>query len=632
MTPIEEIKSKIDIVDFVGQTVKLRRSGKSYTGFCPFHANIKTPSFYVFPDTQSWHCFGACGTGGDVFNFVMKRENVEFGEALKMLAERAGVQLSERSPRDALEDERVRRLREITEAAARYWHNLLIKSEVARGVRNYLTNREISEQSIVNFQLGYAPESWDALSKYLLSRGYQPKDIHDAGLTSERDGGGYYDRFRNRLMFPIRDIKGQTIGFGARALDELQQPKYLNSPQSLLFDKSAVLYGVDLAKEAIRAHGVAVIVEGYADALMAHQCGFKNVVASMGTALTEMQLRTLQRLAKKFILALDADVAGLLAMQRGLDVAQRTLDRESAPVLAADLKTLEDRLKIDIRVAVLPSGYDPDDLLREDLSAWQSMLDSALPVVDYLIQIVTAPLDLSSAKGKAEAARSLVPLIQKMADPVERSHYLQDLARRLRVDERALLEANTRAPAAPTVRSRGAKPALAPASEKVAFSLEDYCLALLLRHPSELSNLERLGLQSEDFTQSENRQIFELLKSWLDYEGSEPVPDLRDALETVLFGRYEYLVAYGAQYEPINVDEIERAALRLRERVLKQQIERLRFLEEESQRANELDEMQDYRQRIALSTEQLNWTQAAISARSMAGRAQRAAATREKAV
>jgi len=225
-----------------------------------------------------------------------------------------------------------------------------------------------------------------------------------------------------------------------------------------------------------------------------------------------------------------------------------------------------------------------------------------------------------------------VPLIQKMADPVERSHYLQELSRRLRVDERALLEVNTRAAAGPAIRTHASQPLLAPQSEKVAFSLEDYCLALLLRHPSEMSNLERLGLQGDDFTQSENRQIFELLKSWLEYEGSEPVPDVRDALEEALFGRYESLVAYGAQYEPISIDEIERAALRLRERLLKQQIERLRFLEEESQRANELDEMQEYRQRIASSTEQLNWTQSAIFARSMAGRMQRTAATGEKAV
>lgn len=642
MTPIEEIKSKIGIVDFIGETVKLRKSGRSFTGFCPFHHNTKTPSFYVFPETQSWHCFGACGTGGDIFNFVMKRENVEFGDALRLLAQRAGVQLGTQSPKDLEAEERLKRLREINEAAARYWHSLLINSPVAQGVRNYLLNREISEQSIVNFQLGYAPESWDALSKYLLSRGYQPQDIHDAGLTSERDkdkGGGYYDRFRNRLMFPIRDIKGQTIGFGARALDELQQPKYLNSPQTVLFDKSSVLYGIDLAKDAIRAQGMAVIVEGYVDALMAHQKGFRNIVASMGTALTETQLKTLQRLAKKFILALDADAAGLEAMRRGLSVAQQALEKEYVPTpIGRNLIAYEGRLQAEIRVAVLPAGYDPDDLLREDPSAWQTMLDGSLPVVDYLIQIVTAPLDLSSARGKAAAARTLLPLIREMADAVERNHYIQELARRLRVDERVLLEMDQASPQlAP--RTRVARSQARPSAvtnekpaERVASALEEYCLALLLRYPAELSNLERLGLQAEDFAQTEHRQIFELVKSWVEYDQSSDVPDLRETVAEVLFARYDALVAQGQKYEPITVEEIEKAALRLRERSLRQQIERLRFLEDEARRANALDEMQDYRQRIALATEQLNWTQAAIFARSAAGRRGRESAANEKAL
>ncbi len=635
MTPIEQIKSKIDIVDLVGEVVKLRKSGRSYSGLCPFHAE-KTPSFHVFPESQSWHCFGSCGTGGDIFNFVMKRENVDFGEALRILAQRAGVPLTPRSPQSVEEDERIKKFREINEAAARYYHNLLINNQAAKGVRNYLSNREIGEESIVNFQLGFAPESWDALSSYLQGRGYQPQDIHDAGLTSERENAGagsprpYYDRFRNRLMFPIRDIKGQTIGFGARALDELQQPKYLNSPQTALFDKSSVLYGIDLAKEAIRAQGVAVIVEGYVDVVMAHQKNFKNVVASMGTALTDTHLRALQRLAKKFILALDADAAGLEAMRRGLAVAQSALDKEFRPApINRNLIAYEGRLQAEIRVAVLPAGFDPDDLLREDPSAWQSMLHGALPVVDYLIQIVTAPLDLSSARGKAEAARTLVPLIQEMADAVERNHYIQELARRLRVDERVLLEMPQHAPqsarAARAMRPPSSAPSTAQpkAAEKISFGLEEYCLALLLRHPSELPNLERLGLQAEDFTSTENRQLFELLRAWLEFDQQTAEPNLRGSLEDALFAHYDLLVTHGQPYEPITIMELERAALRLRERALRQQIERLRFLEEEAQRENQIDEMQDYRQMIAMATEQLNWTQAAVYARSTAGRALR---------
>jgi len=355
MTPVEQIKSKLDIVDFIGETVKLRKSGRSYSGLCPFHSE-KTPSFHVFPDSQNWRCFGACATGGDIFAYVMKRENLDFGEALRVLAQRAGVELAARTPKDAEEDARIKKLREINEAAVRYWHNLLLNSPVAQSVRTYLAERGISDNSIVNFQLGFAPESSNALGNYLQSRGYLPADIHAAGLTGQQEvekGGGYYDRFRNRLIFPIRDMKGQTIGFGGRALASDQQPKYLNSPQTPLFDKSSILYGIDMARDAIRTAGIAVIVEGYVDAVMAHQKGFKNVVASMGTALTETQLKTLQRLAKKFILPLDADAAGLEAMRRGLGVAQGALDKVYVPTpFGRDLIEFESRLQAEIRVAM----------------------------------------------------------------------------------------------------------------------------------------------------------------------------------------------------------------------------------------------------------------------------------------
>jgi DNA primase len=636
MTPLEQIKAKIDIVELIGETVKLKRSGRSYSGLCPFHSE-KTPSFHVFPESQNWHCFGACSTGGDIFNFIMKRDRVEFVEALQILAQRAGVQLAARTPKDAAEDDRIKRLREINDATARYWHNLLINSPAAKEVREYLDRRAITQQSIVNFQLGYAPDSWDALGKYLLSRGYQPRDIFDAGLSTERGadaGGGYYDRFRNRLIFPIRDIKGQTVGFGARALDD-SPPKYLNSPQTALFDKSAILYAIDMAKDDIRSQGAAVIVEGYVDALMAHQKGFKNVVASMGTALTDTQLKTLQRLTKKFILALDADAAGLEAMRRGLSVAQNVLAKEYVPSpISRNLIDFESRLQAEIKVAVLPAGFDPDDLLREDPSAWQTMLDTALPVVDYLIQIVTAPLDLSSARGKAEAAQTLMPLIHEMSDGVARSHYVQALARRLRVDERTLLDVSRPAAAlTPVSRRPGRLETGASPPEKLAFGPEEYCLAMCLRHPDELPGLERLGLQPEDFVNTENRQLFGILKTWneIHVDSSESIPAMsRESVPDALMTRYEELLETSLWYEPIIAEELEKSALRLRKRGLHRQIEQLRFLEEEARRAEALEEMQEFRQHIALLTEQLNWTQDAVDARS-SGRLTAARLQRDKA-
>ncbi|MBI3731898.1 MAG: DNA primase [Chloroflexi bacterium] len=624
MTLIEQIKAKIDIVDLVGEAVKLRRSGRSYSGLCPFHSE-KTPSFHVFPETQTWRCFGACATGGDIFNFIMRRENVDFAEALKTLAQRAGVPLAARSPGALEEDARIKKMRELNEAAVRYYHNLLIAHETARSVRAYLAGREISEASQVNFQLGFAPDSWDALSRYLTQRGYLPKDIYDAGLTSERDGGGFYDRFRNRLMFPIRDIKGQTIGFGARALDELQQPKYLNSPQTPLFDKSAVLYAADMAKEAIRAQGTAVIVEGYVDVVMAHQKGFKNVVASMGTALTESQLKTLQRWAKKFILALDADAAGLEAMRRGLSVAHAALDKESVPLpVDRTLTRYESRSQAEIRVAQLPAGFDPDDLLRQDPAAWQAMLDSALPMLDYVMQAVIAPLDLSSARGKSEAARALVPLIKEMADPLERGHYLDVLARRLRVAEDDLLAmASAIKPQAAQSRKEAKAQPPAERAQKMLLEPEDGCLALLLYNPAQLANLERLGLRAEDFAATENRQIFELLKQQAEAGLAEPAFALREMLDPVLLDQFDQLMAWAQTYGSPPPVEIEKAVLRLRGRVVHAQVMQMRQRADEAQQTGEAEQAEDYKQMMNMAIQQLDWIQKESYDRSAAGRAQR---------
>ncbi len=285
MSAVDEIKQRLDIVEVISSYVTLKKAGRNYKGLCPFHAE-KTPSFVVFPDTQSWHCFGACGTGGDVFSFIEQQENLDFPGALRLLARRAGVSLKPRTEADAAQDKLKKRLHEINERAAEYFHNLLLNSTEGQTARNYLSQREINRETLSRFQLGYALDDWQALSDYLQGRGYKPDDLLTAGLIIEREGGGHYDRFRGRLIIPIRDERGGVVGFGARALDD-SPPKYINSPQTPAFDKSTLLFGLDLAKGTIRREGLAVIAEGYMDVLTAHQHGITNVVASMGTALTE---------------------------------------------------------------------------------------------------------------------------------------------------------------------------------------------------------------------------------------------------------------------------------------------------------------------------------------------------------
>ncbi len=322
MSTIDDIKQRLDIVDVISSYLKLEKAGRNFKALCPFHQE-KTPSFFIFPERQSWRCFG-CGAGGDLFSFVMKKEGTDFGETLKMLADKAGVSLERK--KETIESKLTDRLYQINEAAAQYYHNLLLQAPAAEHAREYVINkRGLTSKTIDDFQLGFSPG--EGLKKHLLELGYSEKELLTARLLGEKEGR-IYDLFRHRLMFPIRDIKGRVVGFGARALDD-SMPKYLNSPQTAIFDKSSILYSIDRAKGAIREKQLAVIVEGYMDVVTAHQHGFTNVVASMGTALTDKQIKVLKGLTKSLAFALDPDVAGDAATLRAIEVALSSLDRES---------------------------------------------------------------------------------------------------------------------------------------------------------------------------------------------------------------------------------------------------------------------------------------------------------------
>ncbi|MGD8732555.1 MAG: DNA primase, partial [Anaerolineales bacterium] len=440
MSVVDQIKDRIDAVEIIGETVKLRKSGKNYTGFCPFHPNKRTPAFAVFPDTGTWRCFGACNEGGDIFSFLMKKEGWDFPETLRYLAQRAGVELEPRTPEQEQREEELERQREALEAAVTFFRHNLLQTPAGGAVLDYLHSRGLKDETIEFFELGYAPESWEALYAHLKERGFDEADIAEAGLLSERESGGYYDRFRHRIMFPIRDVRGGMVGFGARAVDPDGIPKYLNSPQTPLFDKGRLLYGLDKARKDIRKQDQAVIVEGYMDVIGLSQAGFMNAVSPMGTALTESHLRLLKRYSRRMIMAMDADAAGVQATLRGLEVARESLDRESDPVFnARGLVRHEGRLDADLRIVSLPEELDPDELVLEDPEAWETLIAQAQTIVDYVLDVLSNEYDLEDPKSKALIARQVLPLIEDVADPVERETYRQRLARRLQVDERALV-------------------------------------------------------------------------------------------------------------------------------------------------------------------------------------------------
>jgi DNA primase len=508
---IDEVKQRTDIAEIIGQYTTLKKAGRILTGLCPFHSE-KHPSFFVYPDQQTWHCFGACGTGGDVFSFLMKKEGIDFGEALRLLADKAGISLPEKIQPSSSGKEKLEFF-QVNEAAALYFNNLLLNSPAAEKARRYVSDRGFSQETIALFQLGYSLDSWESLKQYLTGKGNTEKVILEAGLLVQAESGKIYDRFRGKLMIPIRDIKGNTIGFGARVLDN-SLPKYTNSPQTPTFDKSSSVYALDLASQTIRQQDAAVIMEGYMDVITAHQNGVKNAVACMGTAITETQISMLKKLSKNIYLSLDADTAGEEAMLRAVSL-QNTLD-------------------VDTRVVILPEGKDPDNVIREDVNLWQDLVQKATPIIDFAFTKLTAQLDMTTARDKTTATARLLPIVQEIKDPIKKAHYIQKLAGLTHEDTRAI-----EAVLSQLKPATGHKQTLTKITEPMTRALralksnprEEYCLALLLQYP-ELKKTKNMP-PPEYFESSENREIL------LACCGTDNLSEIADKLDPAIQDHFQ---------------------------------------------------------------------------------------------
>jgi DNA primase len=447
---INEIRARADIVAVIGQHVQLKKAGRNWKGLCPFHGE-KTPSFTVTPARDSWKCFG-CGEGGDIFSFVMKRDGLSFPEALKVLAAKAGVEIDERTTR---EDAHKARLREVMESAIAFYHAVLTGSKTGQPALDYLRGRGFTEETIATYQLGYAPGGWDTLARTLAAkRQVRPDDLVEVGLGQPRLSarGGVYDRFRERVIFPIRDMNGSAVGLGGRILPAIADdgadhgPKYLNSPATPIFDKSRTLYLIDRAKGPIRKTNQAVIVEGYTDALMAHQAGFDNVVASLGTALTPGQVAVLTRYGKRIALAYDVDAAGEKAGTFGVNALESIIPQLAAAETGVELD--------EVRVVRLPDGKDPDEVVRETPDLWREEVRTAQPIVDYLIDQHARAYDLKTPGGKTRFVNAIVPTLRAIPNPVMRDAYLQTIHRVSGVEERTVLEVLHQRPDAVSVQGR----------------------------------------------------------------------------------------------------------------------------------------------------------------------------------
>jgi len=624
MSQIDEIKSRIDIVDLIGESVKLRRTGKNYSGLCPFH-NEKTPSFIVSPDRQSWRCFGQCNEGGDIFRFVMKKEGWDFKEALQEMAERAGVKLEAYKAEKPEEKEAHERLRGLLEEAVTFYRYHLSTSAGKFALDYIHDKRHLSDPTIEAFGLGYAPPGWDAALKHFSTKGYTEKELQDVGLVSQRDTGGFVDRFHNRLMIPIRDENGKMTGFGARILDPNDYPKFMNSPETPLFSKSHLLYGLDRARKSIRAANQAVIVEGYLDVIAVHQAGYENVVSPMGTALTEEQLRLLKRFTRRIVLALDPDAAGQKAVLSGLETARQSLDHtDELRFDARGLLRHEARLQADLRVASMPDGLDPDEIVQRDPEQWKSLIENAQPIVVHVMGALAAGRDLEDARVKSEIAGQVLPLIEDLPNPVERDTYRQRLARFLKVDERSLVGAQTRGPKLRRPRLRAetetneqevpASPAAATISPS--HRIEAHILSLLCLRPDLLYRLDRLlqeaalgRMTPEDFGYTDHQVLFRLVRQSLEQDAHDPDQYLRQNLPSALQNLADELIELVGELDPVDdrlLEDMFRGVVKLRHMALNESVNELRFLQEEAQQSGDNDlRAASYREMVQQHTMQL---------------------------
>ncbi len=624
MSTTDEIKSRIDIVDLVSEAgVKLRHAGKNYTGFCPFHANKNTPAFVVWPETGTWRCFGECNEGGDIFKFVMKKDGLDFKEALQKLADKAGVKVEKYVAEKPEVKEAHEHLRALLEDAVIFYRTHLFNN---KDVLTYLREkRGLTDATIETFGLGYAPNGWDNALKHFTERGYSEQDLIDAGLLTVRDeaddsrstpvlpapvpqaqvsrvegqhSSRTYDRFRHRIMIPIRDENGKMAGFGARIVDPNDIPKFLNSPETPIFSKGHLLYGLDRARKPIRAADQAVIVEGYLDVIAVHQAGYENVVSPMGTALTEDQLRLLKKFTRRIVLALDPDNAGQKAILRGLDAARSAMDRKGE--FGFDPRGLlknEARLQADLRVASMPDDLDPDEIVARNRAEWKQLIENAKPIVTHVMETLAAGQDLTDAKVKNQIAAQVLPLIEDLPNPMERDTYRQALARMLRVDERVLIGAPAQARRVRRPRPVGGNQvqgsvqvALAVSSSK---KIEAYVVGVLFRKPELLYRLDRqlqqfglTVLTAQDFEYTDYQMLFGLIREALEQDKSEHHEFVVDSLPEQLQELSRELLVESEKIDPVEekiIDDLVRSIQKIRREAIDEMVAQYRFLQMDAQ-------------------------------------------------
>jgi DNA primase len=540
MDAVEEIKSRLSVEDVVSEYVQLKRAGRNWKGLSPFTSE-KTPSFTVSPEKQIWHDFSS-GQGGDMFSFVMAMEGLDFKGALDLLARRAGIDLEQYQPKGASGGPDKERLYTINELAAKFYQAQLSSSEIA--VNYVFKERQFTKATALAWRLGYAPNNGSALVDFLRKQGFKDAEIKLAGLTN-RYGS---DLFRERLMIPLADAQGRVVGFTARQLAsaDSNSPKYINTPGTPLYDKSRNVFGLHLAKETIRKSKFAVLAEGNLDVVMSHQAGVKQVVATAGTALTEPQLKTLGRLTGDIRLCFDADNAGMNATERAIPIASR--------------------VKVSLSVITIPSGKDPDELIKQDVKVWKAIIEKPQYALDWLMERYQATLDVTTAEGKRKYSDVLLPVVKSLADAVEQDHYLNTISDTTGVSVDALRtkmqtgkELNE-----PVQKRRRQTQQPINKTDVERIKLEDHYLSLMLMHRDLRDHLEHV--RADMFVRQEAGELFAFLETHLDYAGA------KDSNPTELRPLKDFVKIIGLQYEELYLGleftELQYEAARLQARLV----------------------------------------------------------------
>ena len=523
MESIDLIKQRLDIIDVASDYLKLTKAGSNHKALCPFHTE-KTPSFIINPERQTWHCFGACGVGGDVIELVIKIEKINFSEALKILAQRAGVQLNNNSGPD-----KNSRLYEINFEACEFYKAQLELPE-GKKAKEYIDKRGINDEASETFEFGFSSYTNSNLVSKLTSIGFKEIEIIQSGLAIKRENNQVRDFFYGRLMIPIKNSNGRVIGFGARVLDDTN-PKYINTPSTPIFDKKSVLFGLSVASKGIRDDNSVVVVEGYLDVITAYQFGFKNVVASMGTALTANQVGSLKSRTNNFVLAMDSDSAGREAVLRSLRNTYRVFERQ-----------LGQKSEVNLSVVLMPSGKDPDTQIRNNLSEWKKNIASPVPFVQFVIDSIIEKYDINSSSGKGQVVGEIAPLITNMVNPFEQDHYIDLLAGKLTVKREIVESALAKSMTGSARKRQALKKNTNQNKDKSLYSeitpkenwIEDYTMSALLKMQDK-SNSDMIN--SEYFRRTENREIYSL------WQNLSETDELGDIMSDQLEAHYQYLLS-----------------------------------------------------------------------------------------